>query len=192
MTTTDRLHLTGNDDADRLLAANPLALLIGFALDQQITVQKAFSGPLDLQKRLGHLDAAKIAALAPEVLDRTFRDRPAIHRFPGAMATKVAQLCAVIADRYGNDAGRIWSEARDGKDLEARLMALPGFGEMKVRGVIAVLHHRLGVSLPGIEAVLPTYPTLGDVDSPEALAEYQAGKRAHKAELRAAGTSSRA
>ena len=103
------------------------------------------------------------------------------------MATKVAQLCAVIAEQYGNDAGRIWSEASDGKDLQARLMALPGFGEMKVRGVIAVLHRRLGVSLPGMDAVLPTYPTLGDVDSPEALAEYQAGKRAHKAELRAAG-----
>lgn len=189
--TTDRLYLTGNDDADRLLASNPLALLIGFALDQQITVQKAFSGPLDLQQRLGHLDAAKIAALEPDVLDRTFRDRPAIHRFPGAMATKVAQLCAVIADQYGNDAARIWSDARDGKDLQARLMALPGFGEMKVRGVIAVLHRRLGVSLPGIDGVLPTYPTLGDVDSPEALAEYQAGKRAHKAEMRAAGSSPR-
>lgn len=189
--TTDRLYLTGNDDADRLLASNPLALLIGFALDQQITVQKAFSGPLDLQQRLGHLDAAKIAALEPDVLDRTFRDRPAIHRFPGAMATKVAQLCAVIADQYGNDAARIWSDARDGKDLQARLMALPGFGEMKVRGVIAVLHRRLGVTLPGIDGVLPTYPTLGDVDSPEALAEYQAGKRAHKAEMRAAGSSPR-
>lgn len=189
--TTDRLYLTGNDDADRLLASNPLALLIGFALDQQITVQKAFSGPLDLQQRLGHLDAAKIAALEPDVLDRTFRDRPAIHRFPGAMATKVAQLCAVIAGQYGNDAARIWSDARDGKDLQARLMALPGFGEMKVRGVIAVLHRRLGVSLPGIDGVLPTYPTLGDVDSPEALAEYQAGKRAHKAEMRAAGSSPR-
>ena len=192
MTTADRLYLTGNDDADRLLASNPLALLIGFALDQQITVQKAFSGPLDLQARLGHLDAAKIAALDPADLDRIFRDRPAIHRFPGSMATKVAQLCAVIADRYGNDAGRIWSEASDGKDLQARLMALPGFGEMKVRGVIAVLHRRLGVTLPGMDAVLPSYPTLGDVDSPEALAEYQAGKRAHKAELRAAGDSFKA
>ncbi len=192
MTTADRLYLTGNDDADRLLASNPLALLIGFALDQQITVQKAFSGPLDLQARLGHLDAAKIAALDPADLDRIFRDRPAIHRFPGSMATKVAQLCAVIADRYGNEAGRIWSEASDGKDLQARLMALPGFGEMKVRGVIAVLHHRLGVTLPGMDTVLPRYPTLGDVDSPEALAEYQAGKRAHKAELRAAGDSFKA
>ncbi len=189
MTTVDRLYLTGNEAADRLLATDPLALLIGFALDQQVTVQKAFSGPLDLQARVGHLDAAKIAAMDPSELDRIFRERPAVHRFPGAMAAKVGQLCRVIAEDYGNDAARIWKDALDGPDLQTRLMALPGFGEMKVRGVIAVLHHRLGVSLPNIEAVLPTYPSLGDIDSPEALAAYQAAKRAHKAELRAAGTS---
>lgn len=185
MTSADRLHLTGNDAADRLLAQEPLALLIGFALDQQVTVQKAFSGPFDLKSRLGHLDAAKIAALDPAELDRIFRDRPALHRFPGAMAAKVGELCRVIAERYGNDAGRIWGAARDGKDLQARLMALPGFGEMKVGGVIAVLGKRLGVQVPGMDAVLPKHPTLGDVDSPEALASYQAGKRARKAELRA-------
>lgn len=187
MTTADRLHLTGNEAADRLLAMDPLALLIGFALDQQVTVQKAFSGPLDLRERLGHLDAARIAAMEPAELDAIFRTRPALHRFPGSMATKVGQLCKAIADDYNNDAARIWSEATDGPDLVRRIMALPGFGEMKTRGVIAVLHHRLGVTVPGIEDVLPTYPTLGDVDSDEALAEYQAGKRAHKAELRAAG-----
>lgn len=192
MTSADRLHLTGNDAADRLLAQEPLALLIGFALDQQVTVQKAFSGPLDLKTRLGHLDAAKIAALDPAELDRIFRERPALHRFPGAMAAKVGDLCRVIAERYDDDAGRIWQDARDGKDLQARLKALPGFGEMKVNGVIAILARRLGVTLPGLDAVLPTFPTLGDVDSPEALASYQAGKRAHKAELRAqaAGRSS--
>lgn len=187
--TAERLHLTGNEAADRLLAADPLALLIGFALDQQVTVQKAFSGPLDLRARLGHLDAARIAAMEPAELDRIFRERPAVHRFPGAMATKVGQLCKAIADDYGNDAARIWGEATDGPDLVRRLMALPGFGEMKVRGVIAVLHHRLGVSVPGIDDVLPTYPTLGDVDSDAALASYQAAKRAHKAELRASGKS---
>jgi uncharacterized HhH-GPD family protein len=185
MTSADRLHLTGNDTADRLLAESPLALLIGFALDQQVTVQKAFSGPLDLKTRLGHLDAVKIAALDPAELDRVFRERPALHRFPGAMAAKVGDLCRVIAEGYDNDAGRIWRDARDGQDLRARLLALPGFGEMKVSGVIAVLARRLGVDLPGMEAVLPKHPTLGDVDSPEALASYQAGKRAHKAELRA-------
>ena len=187
MTSADRLYLTGNDAADRLLAEEPLALLIGFALDQQVTVQKAFSGPLDLKHRLGHLDAARIAALDPADLDRTFRDRPALHRFPGAMAAKVGELCRVVAERYDNDAGRIWREARDGRDLQARLRALPGFGEMKVNGVISILARRLGVDLPGMDAVLPRHPTLGDVDSPEALASYQAGKRAHKAELRAQG-----
>jgi uncharacterized HhH-GPD family protein len=185
MARADRLYLTGNDAADRLLAEEPLALLIGFALDQQVTVQKAFSGPLDLKTRLGHLDAAKIAALDPAELDRIFRERPALHRFPGAMAAKIGDLCRVIADRYGNDAGRIWREASDGRDLRARLAALPGFGEMKVNGVIAILARRLSVELPGLAEVLPTHPTLGDVDSPEALASYQAGKRAHKAELRA-------
>ena len=187
--TADRLHLTGNEAADRLLASDPLALLIGFALDQQVTVQKAFSGPLDLRGRLGHLDAARIAAMEPAELDRIFRERPALHRFPSSMATKVGQLCTAIARDYGNDAAAIWRDATDGRDLFNRLMALPGFGEMKVRGVIAVLHHRLGVTVPDIDDVLPTYPTLGDVDSDEALAAYQAGKRAHKAELRAAGKS---
>ena len=185
-TTDDRLHFTGVEAADRYLVEEPLALLIGFALDQQVTVQKAFSGPLELRSRLGHLDAAKIAALDPAELDRIFRTPPALHRFPGSMAGKVQQLCAVIAERYGNDAGRIWREARDGPDLRARLKALPGFGEMKIAGTIAILGKRLGVDLPGMADVMPTHPTLGDVDSAEALASYQAGKRAKKAEMRAA------
>src|SRR6266540_462200 len=116
MTMPTSLPFTGDDTADRLLVEEPLALLIGFALDQQVTVQKAFSGPLDLRTRLGHLDAARIAALDPAELDRVFRERPALHRFPGAMAAKIGDLCRVIAERYGNDAGRIWREARDGKD----------------------------------------------------------------------------
>lgn len=185
-TSTDRLHFTGDDAADRLLAEEPLALLVGFALDQQVTVQKAFTGPLELRKRLGHLDAARIGAMDPAEFDRVFRERPALHRFPGAMASKIQELCRVIAGRYANDAGRIWRDASDGPDLAARLRALPGFGEMKVASVLAVLARRLGVSLPGLEGVLPPHPTLGDVDSPEALARYQAAKRAHKAELRAA------
>ena len=185
-TSTDRLHFTGNDAADRLLVEEPLALLIGFALDQQVTVQKAFTGPLELRTRLGHLDAARIATMDPAELDRVFRDRPALHRFPGAMASKVQALCRVIADRYAGDAGRIWRDAADGPDLAGRLRALPGFGDMKVASVLAVLGRRLGVALPGLAGVLPAHPTLGDVDSPESLARYQAAKRAHKAELRAA------
>jgi uncharacterized HhH-GPD family protein len=181
------LPYTGNDEADRLLAADPLALLIGFSLDQQVTVQKAFSGPWELRRRIGHLDPAKIAAMDPEELDRVFRERPALHRFPGSMAAKVQALCGAIGRDYGGDAGRIWREAKDGRDLEARLLALPGIGEMKARSILAILGKRLGVEVPGLAAVMPSHPTLGDVDSPESLAEYQAGKRAKKAALRAEG-----
>ena len=184
---TARLPFTGNADADSLISEDPLALLIGFALDQQVTVQKAFSGPWDLTQRLGHLDARRIAATDPAELDRVFRERPAIHRFPGAMAGKVAALCAAIADRYDGDASRIWREAKDGADLRARLLDLPGIGDMKARSLLAILGKRLGVDLPGMADVMPTHPTLGDVDSPEALASYQSAKRAHKAELRARG-----
>jgi uncharacterized HhH-GPD family protein len=184
---TARLPFTGNDAADELVSSDPLAMLIGFALDQQVTVQKAFSGPLDIRTRLGHLDARKLAETDPAELDRVFRERPAIHRFPGSMARKVQALAAAIAERYDGDASRIWREAADGKDLERRLLELPGIGEMKARTILAVLAKRLGVAVPGIDDVVPRHPTLGDVDSPEALAEYQAGKRAHKAEMRAQG-----
>jgi uncharacterized HhH-GPD family protein len=187
MATASSLPYTGNADADRLLASDALALLIGFALDQQVTVQKAFSGPWDLRGRLGHLDAGRIAAMDPDELDRVFRERPALHRFPGSMAGKVQALCAAIVRDYGGDASRIWREAKTGQELRDRLLALPGFGEMKARTVLAVLGKRLGVSLPGMDAVMPSHPTLGDVDSPDALASYQAGKRAYKAEMRAQG-----
>jgi uncharacterized HhH-GPD family protein len=184
---TARLPFTGNDDADALVSSEPLALLIGFALDQQVTVQKAFSGPWEIRQRLGRLDARRIAGTDPAELDRVFRERPAIHRFPGSMAGKVAALCAAIAEKYDNDAGKIWREAKDGADLQARLLELPGIGEMKAKTILAVLGKRYGVSLPGMADVMPRHPTLGDVDSVEALAEYQAGKRAYKAEMRAQG-----
>ncbi len=184
--TAERLPFTGDDAADRLLVTDPLALLIGFALDQQVTVQKAFSGPLELQRRVGHLDAARLAATDPAELDAVFRRPPALHQFPGAMAGKVQQLASAIATDYGNDAARIWTEAADGPDLKRRLLALPGIGEMKAAALIAILGKRLGLDMPGLDAVMPRHPTLGDVDSPEALASYQAGKRAMKAEKRAA------
>jgi uncharacterized HhH-GPD family protein len=181
----ERLPYTGDPEADALIARDPLALLIGFVLDQQVTVQKAFSGPLELQRRLGHLDAGRIAATDPADLAAVFQQRPALHRFPGAMAGRVQVLCDTVAKRYGGDASRLWHEARDGRDLERRLHELPGLGDMKVKTLIAVLGKRFGVRPPGWEDVAPTNPTLGDVDSPEALAEYQAGKRAKKAALRA-------
>ena len=184
--TDTRLYFTGDEEADRLLVAEPVALLIGFVLDQQITVQKAFSGPLELKRRLGGLDATAIAAMDPAALDEVFRLRPAIHRFPGNMARRVQELCTTISTTYGGDASRVWAEAEDGADLERRLLELPGIGEMKAKTIIAVLARRLGVRPRGWEAVAPDHPTLGDVDSPEALATYQAGKRAHKAAMRAA------
>lgn len=183
---TTTLPFTGDAAADQLLVDEPLALLIGFALDQQVTVQKAFSGPAELKRRLGHLDAARIAGMDPAALDDVFRERPALHRFPGAMAAKVQALCAAVARDFDNDAASVWRGAPDGPSLEARLLSLPGIGDMKAKSLIAVLGKRFGVRPPGYEAVAPTWPTLGDVDSPEALASYQAGKRAHKAALREA------
>ena len=179
------LYFTGNAEADALLAQEPLALLIGFVLDQQVTVQKAFSGPLELKRRIGSLDAAHIAGMDPGELDHVFRERPALHRFPGTMASRTQDLCAAIASEYGGDAARVWNEAADGRDLQKRLLDLPGIGPMKARSLIAILGKRFGIKPPGWEEVAPTHPTLGDVDSIEALEDYQAKKRAHKAAMRA-------
>jgi uncharacterized HhH-GPD family protein len=176
-----RLYFTDSDEANELIAADPLALLVGFALDQQVSVQKAFSGPLEIRKRLGAFDADTLAATN---LEPVFRQRPAIHRFPGSMAQRVQELAAYIRDRYGGDASRIWSEAGGAAELRANLEALPGFGEMKVKSLAAVLAKRFGVS--AAKQLVPNHPTLGDVDSSQALADYQAAKRAHKAEWRAA------
>jgi uncharacterized HhH-GPD family protein len=181
------LPFTGNPEADALLASNPLALLVGFALDQQVPVQKAFSGPLELLRRTGSLDAAAIAAMDPEALEAVFRTPPALHRFPGMMAGRVRELCAAVAAEYGGVASRIWREAADAADLRARLRALPGIGEAKSATIVGVLARRFGVRPAGWEAQVPSEPTLADVDSAEALAAYQAGKRARKAEARAAG-----
>jgi uncharacterized HhH-GPD family protein len=185
-TRPDKLHFTGNDEADELIAADPLALLIGFVLDQQVPVQKAFSGPLDLKSRLGSLDAAAIAGMDAGELDRAFRDKPALHRYPGTMAERTQALCAAIASEYEGDASRVWEEADTGAELERRLLDLPGIGPMKARSLIAILANRYGVRPPGWEEVAPKHPTLGDVDSPEALEAYQEKKRAYKASLRAA------
>lgn len=189
-TATPVLPFTDNPEANRLLGEDPLALLIGYALDQQITVQHAFNGPWELQRRLGHLDPNRIASMDPAELEQVFRQRMALHRYPAAMAQRVAALCRVVSAQYGGDATRIWREARDGADLEARLLALPGIGPMKVSGLLAILSRRFGVELPGLAERLPTWPTLGDVDTPEALEAYQAKKRAYKAAMRAAGAES--
>ena len=188
-TSPDRLWFTGNEEADRLLVQEPLALLIGFELDQQVQLQKAFSGPLELKRRIGALDAARIAAMDPEKLDAAFRERPALHRFPGNMARRTQDLCVVIARDYANDAASVWRDAKNGRELEKRLLGLPGIGEMKAKTIIAILGKRLGIRPPGWEDVAPQHMTLGDVDSAESLKIYQDGKRAYKAAMREAEAS---
>lgn len=173
----DRLYFTDSDQANELIASDPMALLVGFALDQQVSVQKAFGGPLALKERLGGVDASTLAAAD---LDAVFRVRPAIHRFPGAMAKRVHDLAAYVLDRYDGDAARVWTDAADGDALRANLAALPGFGEMKVKALGAVLAKRFGVGAAA--DLVPWHPTLGDVDSPQALANYQAAKKQHKAQ----------
>jgi uncharacterized HhH-GPD family protein len=186
-TPDDRLHFTPDDEANRLIATDPLALLIGFVLDQQVPVQKAFSSPLELERRLGgRLEAATIAGLETGELERIFAERPALHRFPAAMARRVQELARAIVSDYGGRAERVWTEAADAPDLKRRLLGLPGMGDMKTRSLLAVLAKRLAVQLDGWEEVLPRHQTLGDVDSPHALEEYQAAKRAYKAAQRAA------
>jgi len=174
---TDRLYFTESDEANELLVSEPMALLIGFVLDQQVSVQKAFSGPLVLKERLGTLDAA---LLAEADLEPVFRERPAIHRFPGSMATRVHDLAVHVRDRYDGEAARVWTEAATTDELRANLAALPGFGEMKIKALGAVLAKRFGVE--AAQDLVPWHPTLGDVDSAQALADYQAAKRVHKAE----------
>jgi uncharacterized HhH-GPD family protein len=177
------LHFTGNEEADALLGQEPMALLIGFALDQQVTVPTAFLGPLKLKQRLGTLDAREIAQADPGRLDEIFREKPAIHRFPGSMAKRVQELAAVVDEEYGGRAERVWTDAADGADLKQRISSLPGFGEMKIKALASVLAKRFGVEVA--QGLVPSHPTLGDVDSLEALEDYQAKKRAHKSEMRA-------
>lgn len=173
----DRLYFTDSDEANALIASDPMALLVGFALDQQITVQQAFAGPLLLKERLGAIDAGTLASAD---LEPVFRAKPAIHRYPGAMAKRVHDLAVHVLDQYGGEAERVWTEATDSSTLRANIAALPGFGEMKVKSLGAVLAKRY--KLKSAKALVPPHPTLGDVDSPQALIDYQAAKRAHKAE----------
>jgi uncharacterized HhH-GPD family protein len=173
----DQLHFTESDEANALIATDPMALLVGFALDQQVTVQKAFSGPLVIRERLGALDAETLASAD---LEEVFREKPAVHRYPGSMAGRVRELAAHIRDTYDGDAARVWTDAADSAALRGNLEALPGFGEMKVKALGSVLAKRFGLEIA--EDLVPWHPTLGDVDSAQALEDYQAAKRVHKAE----------
>lgn len=179
----DRLYFTDCDEANALIASDPMALLVGFELDQRVTVRKAFLGPLTLKQRLGALDAETLAAAD---LEPVFRERPVIHRYPKSMARRVQELAQYVLDRHNGEAARVWTDAADSDQLRANLLALPGFGDMKVEGLGSVLAKRFGVEVA--HDLVPVHPTLGDVDSPEALTRYEEAKREHKAEWAAART----
>jgi uncharacterized HhH-GPD family protein len=173
----DRLYFTESDEANALIASDPMALLVGFELDQRVTVMKAFQGPLALKERLGAIDAATLASAD---LEPVFFVKPVIHRYPRSMAKRVHELAVHVRDHYDGDAARVWNDAADSDELRANLFALPGFGEMKVSSLGAVLFKHFGVE--AARELMPGHPTLGDVDSPQALEDYQAEKTAHKAE----------
>jgi uncharacterized HhH-GPD family protein len=181
------LPFSGDPDADQLISQDPLALLIGFELDQQVTLQKAFSGPYELRRRVGTISARDLANMDPARLEAAFRQRPALHRFPTNMARRVQELCLAVERDYAGDAGHIWSDEDSAGDVYRRLLALPGIGDMKARTIVAILVKRFGLQLEGWQQYVPPRMSLGDVDSAEKLAEYQAGKRAYKAQLRADG-----
>lgn len=176
---------TQDPAANKLLESDPLALLIGMVLDQQVKMEKAFAGPYELQQRLGGLDARLIASMDPHRLDAVFRERPALHRFPGNMARRVQALCAEIVRDYGGDAGSVWRDARNGDELAARIKKLPGFGDMKTKILIAVLAKKFGVKPPGWERHAATWHSVADVDSVESMAHAREVKREMKAKAKA-------
>jgi uncharacterized HhH-GPD family protein len=187
-----QLHLAQDPDADKLLAEDPLALLIGMVLDQQVPLERAFSAPADLKDRLGgRLDASSIAEMDPEKLADLFRQRPALHRFPGSMAGRVQQLCRVVAEDYKGDAGAIWTGVTDGTELLARVHGLPGFGDQKARIFVALLGKQLGVRPSGWErASAPfgeegSFRSVADIDSAEALLTVRQYKKEAEAAAKA-------
>jgi uncharacterized HhH-GPD family protein len=184
-TTTLRLEWTGDPEADRLVSEDPAALLIGFCLDQQVPIEWAFQGPLRMRERLGTIDPVEVARMDPARVEKAFQTPPALHRFPVSMAQRVYGLCTVIADEYGGDTTRIWTEAKDAKDLRKRFAALPGFGAAKARIMVGVVGKHLGVRPGGWETVAPDWPTLADVRTVAEREQYQAQKRAFKAAMRA-------
>lgn len=182
----DALHFTPEPAANELLAAEPLATLIGMLLDQQVTMETAFLAPWRLQERLGaSLDAGRIAAMDPTELEEIFKQRPALHRFPGSMARRTHELCAHLVEHYDGRAEVAWETAGSGDELFARLKALPGFGNDKARIFVGVLGKRLGVRPAGWEAVAADWASIADVDSFARVAEIRAAKQAVKAAAKA-------
>jgi uncharacterized HhH-GPD family protein len=186
------LALTGNDEADALLATDPLALVIGMVLDQQIPLERAFRSPFELRERLGgSLDAGAIASMDPDALAEIFGAKPALHRFPSSMARRVQDVCRLIMDTYDGDAAAIWTSAANGKELLAHVKALPGFGVQKARIFIALLGKQMGLHTPGWQQVSTpfsrpgTFQSVADIDSPAALTKVRQFKQQMKAEAKA-------
>lgn len=180
------IRITGDEAADELLSTSPLALLIGMLLDQQMPMERAFLGPKRLEERLGHLDAARIAAMPPEELEEVFARTPAVHRFPSSMAGRVGDLCRTLVEDHGGDAAAVWEDARDAADLRRRLAALPGYGTQKVKVFTALLAKRAGVELDGWQDVAGEYAEEGhrsvaDVATPDDIELVRATKKAKKA-----------
>ncbi len=175
---------TQDPAANRLLETDALALLIGMVLDQQVKMEKAFAGPYELKRRLGHLDAKRIARMDPEQLDRVFRERPALHRFPGTMARRVQAMCAAVVTDYGGDAASVWRDAETGEELATRIKRLPGFGEMKSKILVAVLAKKFGVKPRGWERHAATWHSVADVDTAESMAHAREVKRNMKARVK--------
>lgn len=182
------LHITGDPEADALLSSDPLALLIGMLLDQQIAMETAFAGPAKIRDRMGSLDASTIASHDPEAFVEIFRTPPAVHRFPGSMAGRTQQLCAALVEQWDGDASAIWTKDEpDGATILARLKALPGFGEQKAKIFLALLGKQYGVTAEGWRQAAGdygaegSYRSVADIRDPESLAKVREFKRAAKA-----------
>ena len=183
---TGTLAITGDEAADQLLNTNPLALLVGMLLDQQVPMEWAFKGPATLVNRLGHLEAATIAEMDPEAFLEACSTKPAIHRFPRSMAGRIQDLCRHIVDHYDGDAAEVWMGATDGPDLAKRLRALPGYGAEKTKIFVAILAKRMGHRPDGWEVAAGPFAddvprSVADIDGPEALATVRSWKKAQKA-----------
>ena len=191
------LHLSQDPDADRLLSDDPLALLIGMVLDQQVPLERAFSSPRDLKQRLGgRLDVHDIAAIDPDELAKVFAERPALHRFPAANAKRVQDLARIVVEEYGGDAEAVWSTARNGQELYQRVKALPGFGEHKARIFVGLLGKQLGVRPEGWREAAGsfgddgTYLSVADIVDADSLTKVRSYKQQLKRAAKAAASGS--
>lgn len=180
-TMSETLPYTDDPSANAFLAADPFALLVGIVLYQQVPIEVAFAGPSRLDDRLGGLDSQAIAQMDPEALEAAFREKPAVHRFPGNMAKRVQAAAAFVASEYDGDTSAIWADIEDADELMRRLKAMPGFGEYKARIYLAVLAQRFGVRPAGWERYVPDWPNISEIESPEDRSDLKERKKAWKA-----------